>query len=177
MLLFPSFSTAVPVGYYFSVLVSRQTADSVLSSRMTSDAALFYRRPQSAPATLDFHPSPRSLFAPPCSTGQDPSSRSSLRSSAKERTPSLLFTIACALFPKTPGVSPRAFLQLFKFELIDSLTRNSFRCNTCSRSPRFDRNQPKSCASNSFRCNTYRLCARKPFIRNTYKNQGEGCQW
>jgi hypothetical protein len=58
MLLFPSFSTAVPVGYYFSVLVSRQMPDSVLSSRMTSDAALFYRRPQSAPATLDFHPSP-----------------------------------------------------------------------------------------------------------------------
>jgi hypothetical protein len=36
-----------------------------------------------------------------------------LHSSAREQTPSPLFTIVCALFVKTPGVSPQAFLQLF----------------------------------------------------------------
>jgi hypothetical protein len=97
-----------------------------------------------------------------------------LHSSARERTPSSSFTIVCALFAETPGGVTTSVSSTLQFASVGFFSRNSFRSNTCSRPPRFAEFWPRSSASNPFRCNSYRVPVRNPFIRNTYKNQGEG---
>jgi len=86
----------------------------------------------------------------------------------------LLFQSFPHSFAKTPGVSSIAFLQLSNFALVDFLPYNSFRINTCGRSPRFGRNQPKSSARNSRRINTYKIPRCKFFRIRTYKKTEGG---
>jgi hypothetical protein len=75
---------------------------------------------------------------------------------------------------KTPGMASRALLNLQACKPSSSQTPNSFRHNTYSQSPHFNRNQPKWPARHPFKCSTYRLRVCKPFVRNTYKKAGEG---
>jgi hypothetical protein len=153
---------------------------------MVLDAALFYRRSQSArwarsvPSYLD--PSLLLKLSALLRVPAAPACRrpllfcAPLHSCAQERCVSTLFSIISSIFAKTPGMASKGVFQPFSFALFSFLPRNSFRSNTYRRIPRFNRNQPKSSASNPFRFNTYGPPVCNPFIRNTYKKQGEGGQ-
>src|SRR5882724_2540789 len=80
-------------------------------------------------------------------------------------------SLPCSL-QKHGGLPPKVFVRLFHFEQFNFLSRNSFRRNTYSRSPRFTVFWPQSSAHKSPRINTYRYRVGNSFIRNTYKKRG-----
>jgi hypothetical protein len=129
---------------------------------------------------MDYHrghrsrPCPPSYVSPLGCTSNSPTRHLSLltlwRSFAPERNPSPSFSIPCALFVCLPGMAPVAFSKLSLATSHSSLATISIRINTCGRSPRFNRNQPKLSASNSLGINTYKIHLCNPFRIRTYEN-------
>jgi hypothetical protein len=70
---------------------------------------------------------------------------------------------------KHRGCRQERSFEPFSFELLNLFTAKSIRIRTCGRSPRLNRNRPKSSARNSFRIRTYEVCVCNPFRIRTYK--------